>query len=128
VIEPPSTTEPVIEPEPPPPEPPVRDPRPAVEPELASIERETELLREAHAASQRGDARGALALLEQHARQFPRGALATERRGLRILALCEAGEVETARREAQAFLRGHPPAGLAQRVERSCAGEPTEAP
>jgi RNA polymerase sigma-70 factor (ECF subfamily) len=130
---PPATTEPTVVPadagpenevraEPPP------DPRPG--PRLAhdptSIERETELLREAHAASQRGEPREALALLEQHARLFPRGALVTERRGLRILALCEAGEVDTARGEAQVFLRGRPPAGLAQRVQRSCAGNAAE--
>ncbi|MBX7194635.1 MAG: hypothetical protein K1X94_21450, partial [Sandaracinaceae bacterium] len=96
--------------------------RPPVEPDFSAIERETELLREAHAAAQRGDARGALTLLEQHARLFPRGALATERRGLRILALCDVGEVETARREAAAFLAAQPPAGLAARVSRSCAG------
>lgn len=117
VVTPPSTAQPEVE------EAPARDSHPPIEPDFASIERETELLREAHAASQRGDARAALALLEQHARQFPRGALAAERRGLRILALCDAGEVDTARREVPAFLRGHPPAGLAQRVARSCAGD-----
>jgi hypothetical protein len=130
---PPATTEPTVVPadagpenevraEPPP------DPRPGprLAPDPTSIERESELLREAHAASQRGEPREALALLEQHARLFPRGALVTERRGLRILALCEAGEVDTARGEAQVFLRGRPPAGLAQRVQRSCAGNAAE--
>lgn len=102
----------------------VRTPPVASDPDLedlAAIEHETELLREANAALQRGDAQGALAAIEQHQRQFPRGALALERRGLRILALCAAGDEVTARREAGPFLAAHPPAGLAARVQRSCA-------
>lgn len=94
------------------------------EPDLVAIERETELLREAHAASRRGDARAALALLDEHARRFPRGMLTSERSGLRVLALCDAGEVAQARTEASRFLASSPPSGLAERVRRSCAAEP----
>jgi hypothetical protein len=65
-------------------------------------------------------------MLDEHARRFPRGALASERRGLRILALCELGDVAGARRDAAAFLASHPPTGLAERVERSCAGQSEE--
>ena len=85
---------------------------------------EVELLARARAALGRGEASKALSLLEQHAKQFPRGALGPERDVSRIMALCALGRVEQARDHATAFMRRHPRSALAERVRRTCAGDP----
>jgi hypothetical protein len=65
-----------------------------------------------------GDARGALAVLDEHSRKFPRGRLGLEAEVLRIDALSRAGETAAAKKRAEAFLKRHPKSVLAQRVRR----------
>jgi hypothetical protein len=65
-----------------------------------------------------GDARGALAALDEHSRTFPRGRLGLEAEVLRIDALSRAGETATAKKRAEAFLKRHPKSVLAPRVSR----------
>jgi outer membrane protein assembly factor BamD (BamD/ComL family) len=62
----------------------------------------------------------ALARLAEHARRFPEGVLSEERQALRAVALCEAGRDADGDAAAQAFLREHPQAALAQRVRSAC--------
>jgi hypothetical protein len=88
----------------------------------ASLEVEAQLLREADHALKAGDASTSLRLLEEHARRFPNGALEPERSAERVLALCRAGRLADARREARAFLAGHPAGPLTSRVQASCGG------
>jgi RNA polymerase sigma-70 factor (ECF subfamily) len=91
------------------------DRKPDVEAELA-------LLRDARSALSAGDSRRALELTEAHARAFPHGVLAEERRATRIVALCSLGRFTEGRREAQAFVARAPDSPLAERVHTACAG------
>jgi hypothetical protein len=72
------------------------------------------------------DPERSLALLAQHAESYPRGMMVTERRGLRVLALCAAGNRAAAVREREAFLSDSAQTPMAERVRRSCQskGEP----
>jgi hypothetical protein len=63
-----------------------------------------------------GDANGALASLDDYARTFPRGRLVLEAEVLRIDALAKSGQVSTAKKHAEVFLRRHPNSVLASRV------------
>jgi hypothetical protein len=101
--------------------PPAAAPAPPV-PRLSSLEEEARLLRDAHRARVAGDPSRALALLDEDARRFPRGALEPERAAERVFALCATGDVERATREAQAFVRLHAPGALANRVAEGCDG------
>jgi RNA polymerase sigma-70 factor (ECF subfamily) len=91
------------------------DRKPDVQAELA-------LLRDARSALSAGDPRRALELTDAHARAFPHGVLAEERRATRIVALCSLGRVTEGRREAQAFVERAPDSPLAERVHTACAG------
>lgn len=88
-----------------------------------SLSREAALLRDAQLALLAGDPTGALARLENHAVQFPTGALVEERRAARVLALCSQGRVTEAREAAQAFEREHPRSALTSSVRGACAGK-----
>ncbi len=70
-----------------------------------------------------GDAAGALAAAEEHARRFPAGDLAPERESLAVAALCRLGRRDEARKRARRFLTRHPTSPLAPAVRASCAGE-----
>jgi hypothetical protein len=63
-----------------------------------------------------GDASGALSLLDDYSRTYPRGRLALEAEVLRIDALAKSGQSAAASRRADAFLRRHPNSVLAGRV------------
>jgi len=65
-------------------------------------------------------------LLDQHAKQFPRGTLTQERLGSRIFALCALGRVSEARAEARRFEKSAPRSPLLTRIHASCAGSPNE--
>jgi hypothetical protein len=86
-----------------------------------SIQSELELIRGAQKHLHRGEASGALALLAEHARRFPTGVLAQERDASRVLALCLAGDVTSARSQAERFLQRSPQSPFAERVRASCA-------
>jgi outer membrane protein assembly factor BamD (BamD/ComL family) len=65
-----------------------------------------------------GDARGALVVLDDYARTYPRGRLGLEAEVLRIDALSRAGETGAAKKRAEAFVKRHPKSVLAPRVRR----------
>lgn len=94
----------------------------------ASLEQETVLLEQAQAALKRGDAQRALHLLAEHTWLFPAGHLAEARDVARILALCQAGEVQQARSRAKHFLSTRPSSPFAARVRTSCSEEAIRVP
>jgi TolA-binding protein len=63
-----------------------------------------------------GDARGALGVLDDYTRTYPRGRLNLEAEVLRIDALAKAGETGAAKKRAEAFLKRYPKSVLASRV------------
>jgi hypothetical protein len=73
---------------------------PARSPDLAE---ELRLVRGAKAAVRESRAIDAIALLDEHARRFPEGQLAAERRSMRVVALCGAGRHAEAEAEARAL-------------------------
>jgi hypothetical protein len=87
---------------------------------------ELELLDAALGSLRDHDPKRSLLLLARHAELYPRGMLATERRGLRVLALCAVGDRERAVRERSAYLSSAAHTPLAERVRRTCRpeGEP----
>jgi len=88
-----------------------------------TLEKEARLLVDARRALAQGDGDRALALLDQHAREFPDGWLANDRTAERIVVLCGLGRRAEAVREGRAFLEGRPQSPLTRRVESSCAGK-----
>lgn len=89
-----------------------------------SLGAETSLLESARTALGRGDARGALTLLEAHERAFPSGALVEERLASKVFALCGLGRTADARQVASEFLERAPGSPLRARVVESCAFGP----
>lgn len=81
---------------------------------------EAALVTSARAALRDGDAKRALASLEQHRRRFPDGAMALDRRALWARATCAAGDAEAARAEAQRLLAEHPDDPVAVGVRDVC--------
>ncbi len=81
---------------------------------------EASSLARARAALRDGRPRDALGQLARHARRFPRGSLAKERRLLEIIARCEAGQRTRARRDAKRFIRDNPGSPLAARARGVC--------
>jgi hypothetical protein len=87
----------------------------------STTELESRLLSDAEARRHAGDASGALALLDEHARRFPNGVLAEERAAERVFALCDLGRVVEATAEARQFLAERPRSIYAKPVRASCA-------
>ena len=85
----------------------------------ADLAAERALLADARAAMQTSDAARALAILDEHARRFPRGQLAEERDALRVAALWLDGDHEAARRRADDFARRHPDSLFLPSVQRT---------
>ena len=106
---------------PPPAAPSPAAPLPAASPAVTSLGPETALLESARAALGRGDAPGALALLERHEREFPTGTLVEERLAAKVLALCSLGRRDEAARAASRLLRMSPNSPLRARILDSCA-------
>jgi len=89
-----------------------------------TVKDEIALISRAHAALTSGDPSGALALLDEHARRFPAGALGEEREATRVLALCALGRTGDARAAATRFFAAFPGGPQAGRVRASCGGAP----
>jgi RNA polymerase sigma-70 factor (ECF subfamily) len=83
---------------------------------------EVRLLKGAQRELSAANASASLALLDEHARLYPNGALAAERLGARVFALCKLGKVEQAREAAREFFRVAGSSPLVPRVLASCAG------
>ena len=88
----------------------------------SDLAKETKLLRGADRALRAGDTATAIALLDEHAARFPRGALAPERAAERLILTCEVGVADP--RRVEQFLSSHPGSPLAARVRRACASRP----
>lgn len=101
------------------PPPSVIAPKPAPAPKKLTVEDELVLLQRAQAAMGAGDPARALALLDEHEKKFPSGALAEEREGQRVLARCALGRPD-AQSGAEKFLAAHPDAPVASRVRKVC--------
>jgi hypothetical protein len=83
---------------------------------------ETALLASANGELRKGDARRALALLDDYDHRYPSGVLREEVLATRVIARCELGGTSdtAARRGAATFLARHPASPLASRVRSSC--------
>lgn len=95
-------------------------PKAPVETPVSPMSAELALLREAHAALERGEGQRALAILDAHGERFPRAALAEEREAARVFALCSAGRIEASRSAGRAFLASHPKSPFCQRIRATC--------
>ena len=93
-------------------------------PEASSLLEETELLRAAQTSLGAGDARAALARLDDLGARHADGILREERLAAHIVALCAVGRDQDARREAARFLAEAPLSIHAARVRGSCGGAP----
>jgi hypothetical protein len=87
-------------------------------PSASALSAELGVLDAARSKLAAGDARGALVVLDEYAKTYPRGHLGLEAEVLRIDALSRAGETSAARKRAEAFLKRHPKSVLAARVRR----------
>ena len=106
-----------------------REDRPAAPPAAArGLAEENALLRDATAALATGDAARALALTDQHARDFGSSPMQDVRIALRIESLCALGKRAQARGEALVFIGRRPSSPLVDRVEGACPNESSEAP
>ncbi len=83
------------------------------------LRQELELLKLARQHLDAGRNTAAIAALESHAKRFPSGAMAQERRAWRSIAGCEQGE-SGARTRAGEFIRRHARSPLADKVGRAC--------
>lgn len=86
----------------------------------SKLERERELVSFAQRAIAEGSQTRALDLLEEHARQFPHGAMAEDRDALRVVALCRAKRFADAERRRAQFFRRWPKSLHASRVRGAC--------
>jgi len=91
-------------------------PRSSVRAGEVSLAQELSALDAARSTMARGDAQGALLLLDGYAKTCPQGRLKLEAELLRIDALAKSGQTQSARRHAEAFLRRHPGSVLAARA------------
>lgn len=62
----------------------------------------------------------ALAAIDAHARKFARGSLVEEREALRVVALCNTGEVARGERAQRAFIEAYPRSAYRERVRAAC--------
>jgi hypothetical protein len=96
------------------------EPKPDEPPMPAGIGQEIDLVKQAGRALAAGDHARALRVLDEHAREFPDGALTEDRSALRVLALCAAGRVDEGSRAKQAFADRWPRSVHADRLEDGC--------
>ncbi|HEY0714811.1 MAG TPA: hypothetical protein VGF45_19175 [Polyangia bacterium] len=89
-----------------------------------TIDGEMRLLKEAQAAGAGGEWRRALQLLDEYGLRFPQGRLGDLRDVVRLTALCELGQTDKLRQEADRFFVRYPDSPYTQRVKGICAGSP----
>jgi hypothetical protein len=87
---------------------------------------ESQLLRSAQVDLQAHRAGAAMTSLDEHAARFPAGVLREERLTLRVLVLCETGEIDAARRARVELDRSFPATSHASRLANSCAARVPE--
>jgi hypothetical protein len=98
---------------------------PAAASGASELEAEMRWVRSADAALRGGDAGTAQGLLDQHAHEFPNGALSEEREALRVVAACQRSGSADAPRAAARFLERAPHSLLAGRVRAACSSPVT---
>lgn len=97
--------------------------RPAPAPSASGdLREEIALLDRARSAVRAGDGSGALAVLSDYQRRFPRGTFSQEATVLRVEALAKSGQMSGARQLGQRFLAAHPESPHAERIERLLGG------
>ncbi|HWA74231.1 MAG TPA: hypothetical protein VG937_17930 [Polyangiaceae bacterium] len=96
---------------------PLAAPTPASARDRARLE--SQRVAQARALLHSGDPRGALALLQSVASEFPSGVLVQEREALTIDALLASGDRENARRRASDFVQRYPDSPHAPAVQRA---------
>lgn len=102
-------------------DPPSRGRDPTTEPDGDDLLAEMALLERARSKLATGRPGDALAIVEEHARTFPAGALGEERDALRVIAWCGLPERANAALAARtAFARDYPRSTYAERVRRAC--------
>jgi RNA polymerase sigma-70 factor, ECF subfamily len=95
-------------------------PAPTTAPADTLVE-ETRLIGEARRALAKGDAREALALLDEHATKYPKGTMTVDARALRVRSLCAIGRTDDARAAATALADEYPSSPSAVGVRDACA-------
>jgi hypothetical protein len=85
-----------------------------------TLNRELDLLHEAQSAWRARDASGALSILDEHERRYPRSELRLERGTLRALSLCELGREREANKVSRELRRAAPNSPLRAALEESC--------
>lgn len=94
---------------------------PAVASSPSTVGAEIALVRRAHVARMGGDPAGALRLLDEHVRDYPRGVLAEERDAERIASLCAMGAADRARTELASFTTAYPSSVFLSPIRQTCA-------
>jgi outer membrane biosynthesis protein TonB len=85
-----------------------------------TLDAELDLLHDAQAKWRNRDPNGALALLAEHRKRYPKSELRLEREALRVLSLCAAGRTAEAREVADRAFKNAPRSPLRASVEESC--------
>ena len=88
----------------------------------ADLHEETVLLRRVQQELRAGRGAEALRLLDATSPRLERGQLRQERLAAEVLAACQTGDIERARRSAQAFVSENPATPSAARLRSSCVG------
>ena len=99
---------------------PTRAPAP-VQSTVEDLQAELSLIKRARAAKQEGRPAAGLSALAEHARRFPRGTLADERRVMKAELLCAAGRAGEARALVRRFLKQRAGSALAGRMSGVCS-------
>lgn len=89
-------------------------------PDPIRLAAETQLIRQAHQAIVSGNVKQALALLDEHARQFPAGILTEERVATQIIAHCRLGQFADAQARLTRFASTWPQSPHLARVRSAC--------
>ena len=91
-------------------------PKEAPKPKSTGLSDEMALMRRARAALDAKDPGAALQALREHAQRHGKGQLVEDRHALQIIALCQLGKVERARKQAATFGRQYPRSHYRQRI------------
>jgi outer membrane protein assembly factor BamD (BamD/ComL family) len=90
-------------------------------PKVQSVADEVALLARVQQKLRDGQGRAAFEAIDEANRRFARSQLEPDFQAARVLALCEMGQVTSARRAANDFLRAHASSPMSDRVRHSCA-------
>jgi RNA polymerase sigma factor (sigma-70 family) len=96
--------------------------------DTSTIAAESKLVGDARRELATGDARRAIALLDEHSTKFPRGTMGIEARALRVRSLCAIGSVAEAERIAAALVAEFPGSPSAVGVRDACETPSTGKP